>query len=44
MNSDKIKKKLKWKSTTSIKEGLEKTINYYINKVQNKTAFVSKNH
>ena len=30
MNSDKIKKKLKWNSTTSIKEGLEKTINYYV--------------
>ena len=44
MNSDKIKKKLKWKSTTSIKEGLGKTINYYINKAQKKTAFVSKNH
>jgi dTDP-glucose 4,6-dehydratase len=44
MNSDKIKKKLKWNSITSIKEGLEKTINYYINKAQNKTIFVSKKH
>ena len=44
MNSDKIKKKLKWNSITSIKEGLEKTINYYINKAQNKTTFVSKKH
>ena len=30
MNSYKIKKKLKWNSTTSIKDGLEKTINYYV--------------
>jgi dTDP-glucose 4,6-dehydratase len=44
MNSNKIKKKLKWKSTTSMKEALEKTINYYINKAQNKTTFVSKKH
>ena len=44
MNSGKIKKKLKWNSTTSIKEDLEKTINYYINKAENKTTFVSKKH
>ena len=44
MNSDKIKKKLKWKSETSMKEGLERMINYYINKAQNKTTFVSKKH
>ena len=44
INSDKIRNRLKWKSTTSIKEGLEKSINYYINKAQNKTTFVSKKH
>jgi len=44
INSRKIRNQLKWKPATSIKEGLEKTINYYINKAQNKTTFVSKKH
>ena len=44
MNSNKIKKKLKWKSETSIKKGLEKTITYYIVESKNKTNIVSKNH
>jgi dTDP-glucose 4,6-dehydratase len=44
INSNKIRNQLKWKPTTPIKEGLEKTINYYINKEQNKTTFVYKKH
>ena len=31
LNSNKIKKKLKWKTSVNIKEGLSKTIEWYVN-------------
>ena len=40
LNSNKIKKKLKWKSKTNIDIGLHKTINWYIN---NQSYYKSKN-
>ncbi len=40
LNSNKIKKKLKWKSKTGIDIGLHKTINWYIN---NQSYYKSKN-
>jgi dTDP-D-glucose 4,6-dehydratase len=43
MNCDKIKHELIWETKNSIKEGLEKTINYYINEEQNNNFFISKN-
>ena len=38
MNSDKLKKQLKWNTETSFKEALDKTINYYLNQKQSKKA------
>ena len=41
MNSDKIKKHLKWNTETSVEEGLDKTIEYYLSQKQNiKTASI----
>ena len=38
MNSDKIKKQLKWNTETPFKEALDKTIDYYLNQKQSKKA------
>ena len=41
MNSGKIKKDLGWQSQTSVEEGLDKTIEYYLSQKQNiKTASI----
>ena len=41
MNSDKIKQDLSWQSQTSVEEGLDKTIEYYLSQKQNiKTASI----
>ena len=41
MNSDKIKQDLSWQSQTSVEEGLDKTIEYYLSqKLNSKTASI----
>jgi len=42
MNSDKIRNNFNWNSTTSIKEGLEKTINYYVHALKQDHSTISR--
>ena len=44
LNSKKIQKKLKWKPVTSIKDGLLKTINWYINNLKYFKSISKKEH